>query len=176
MAARPCRRRSSLIWPRSTPGAGAPVSRRNLRTPFSTEGIARHLPPLADWRNCRTSHPPDLRSTGLRAPASVGWRTTSSNCGSANPSGWRRNVRWPIFPACSRVEDEQRDGELIVRLQTRARLRGRAASTRKSSYIVDIEPFNFDVPEPDITAGRPDSRPGDPLAPPLIAADTRQGG
>jgi len=79
------------------------------------------------------------------------------------------------IPGLLAVEDEQRDGELIVRLQLEPGYEARGFH-EESSYIVDIEPFNFDVPEPDITAGRPDSRPGDPLAPPLIAADTRQEG
>ena len=106
-------------------------------------------------------HPPDLRSTGLRAPASSVWRTTSSNCGSANPSGWRRNVRWPIFPACSRSEDEQARRRVD---RCGCNYRGPVTEARgfheESSYIVDIEPFNFDVPGTGISLrGDPDSRP-----------------
>jgi len=76
------------------------------------------------------------------------------------------------IPGLRAVEDEQLDGELIVRLQLEPGFEARGFH-EGSSYIVDIEPFSFEVSEPDLTAGRPASRPGDPLAPPLIAADSR---
>ncbi|MGY6569312.1 MAG: tetratricopeptide repeat protein [Salinarimonas sp.] len=74
------------------------------------------------------------------------------------------------IPGLRAVEDELADGELVVRLQLEPGFEARGFH-EESSYIVDIEAFGFEIPEPDMIARTPASRPGDPLAPPLIAAD-----
>ncbi len=79
------------------------------------------------------------------------------------------------IPGLRAVEDEQRDGELIVRLQLESGYEARGFH-EESSYIVDLEPLSFEIPDPDILAAGPASRADDPLAPPLISPDITQEG